>query len=355
MHRKRKVLRYFGIVLLLLLTIYTSLVFIPRSYNIPHLTTRAGTEYWNLNSGSKIAYTLIRATQHQTGIPILFLQGGPGGPIYDRNIRSLTPLNEDGFDIYLYDQVGCGYSNRLDDIKQYTALRHKEDLEEIIERIGSKKVILLAQSWGAILATLYAADHPDKIEKIIFTGPGPLLPIKEELAAISVPESLQLKKPAYTNAQANQMTQNIRTKAMAWFARTFGWKIASDQEADAFQTHLSNETNKSTVCDISKAPVAENGGGYYCQVMTVASFASTPDVRTKLLKCNFPVLIMKGQCDNQNWGYTNEYLEMFPDHRIIIIPNAGHSISIEQPRAYLNTIRNFLVPRDSALQNEAIH
>ncbi len=355
MLRKGKMLRKSSIILVFLLAFYACLVFIPRSYTVPPATKRAGTEYWNLNSGSKIAYTLIHAKQHQKGIPILFLQGGPGGPIYERNIRSLSPLSEEGFDIYLYDQVGCGYSNRLDDVKQYTTLRHKEDLEEIIERIGSKKVILLAQSWGAILASLYAADHPDKIEKIIFTGPGPLLPIKEELAAIPVPDSFQLKKPAYTNAQANRMTHNVRTKAMAWFAKTFGWKIASDQEADAFQTHLSNETNKSTVCDISKAPVAENGGGFYCQVMTVASFASTPDIRTKLSECKFPVLIMKGQCDNQNWGYTSEYLEVFKDHHLIIIPDAGHSISIEQPKAYLNTIRNFLVPQDPSLQNEAIH
>ena len=51
---------------------------------------------------------------------------------------------------------------------------------------------------------------------------------------------------------------------------------------------------------------------------------------------------MKGQCDNQPWGFTNEYLELFKNHQLKIIPNAGHSISVEQPELYLKTIRVFL-------------
>jgi pimeloyl-ACP methyl ester carboxylesterase len=51
-------------------------------------------------------------------------------------------------DVYLYDQIGSGWSDRLDDIRQYTALRHKKDLEAIVQAIGAEKVILIGQSWG---------------------------------------------------------------------------------------------------------------------------------------------------------------------------------------------------------------
>jgi pimeloyl-ACP methyl ester carboxylesterase len=51
---------------------------------------------------------------------------------------------------------------------------------------------------------------------------------------------------------------------------------------------------------------------------------------------------MKGQCDNQPWGAAKEYLELFPNHQLKIIPGAGHSISVEQPEVYLETIRDFL-------------
>jgi len=37
-----------------------------------------------------------------------------------------------------------------------------------------------------------------------------------------------------------------------------------------------------------------------------------------------------------------EYLELFPNHQLKIIPDAGHSVSVEQPEVYLETIRDFL-------------
>lgn len=119
----------------------------------------------------------------------------------------------------------------------------------------------------------------------------------------------------------------MRVKAIAFWAKTFGKKLASDKEADDFQTYLNSELNKAVVCDTSKALKAEGGGGFYAQLMTVQSFNEIQDPRPKLKGCKVPVLLMKGQCDNQPWGFLTEYLELFPNHQLKIIPNAGHSIS----------------------------
>ena len=96
------------------------------------------------------------------------------------------------------------------------------------------------------------------------------------------------------------------------------------------------------MCDTSKAPKAEGGGGFYAQVMTAHSFNKIQDIRPKLRGLLVPCLLMKGQCDNQPWGFLDEYLELFPNHQLKIIPEAGHSISVEQPKLYLKTIREFL-------------
>lgn len=147
----KKTFKFIKYILLLSLAAYLLAVFIPRSYNVAQIRERKGTQYWDLQTGSKIAYTLVAAKGKRKPCPIIYLQGGPGGFISDRNIQVLAPLSEDGFDIYLYDQVGSGLSERLSNINEYTADRHKKDLEKIIEKIGSEKVILIAQSWGAIL------------------------------------------------------------------------------------------------------------------------------------------------------------------------------------------------------------
>ena len=133
---------------------YLLIAFIPRTYNVLQLQKRKGTQYWDLGTGSRIAYMLVPAKGIKKPYPIIYLQGGPGGFISDRNIKILAPLSE-------------------------------ED-------------------------------------------------------------------------------------------------------------------------------------------------------------CKVPILIMKGQCDSQPWGFVNEYLELFPNHQLKIIPDAGHSISVEQPELYLKYIREFL-------------
>lgn len=327
---------------LLCLVAYVLAVFIPRSYDVPQMHKRKGTQYWDLQTGSRIAYTLVSAKGLKKPFPIIYLQGGPGGFISDRNIKMLAPLSEDGYDIFLYDQIGSGQSERLSDINEYTAVRHKKDLEELIKKIGSEKVILIGQSWGAILATLFIADNPEKVEKVILTGAGPVQPMHEELLNKNAPDSLNLRKPPYSNKEANDKSKNIRINAIAYWAKSFGKKLASDKEVDDFQTYRNSELNKATVCDTSKALEAEGGGGFYAQVMTVQSFNKIEDTRPKLKGSKIPILLMKGQCDNWPWGFMNEYLELFPNHQLKIIPDAGHSISVEQPELYLKSIREFL-------------
>jgi proline iminopeptidase len=330
--------------LLLTLVAFMLAVFMPRSYDVAPMHKRNGTQYWELQTGSTIAYTLLPAKGPKKPFPIIYLQGGPGGFISDRNIEMLAPLSEDGFDIYLYDQIGSGLSDRLPNIKDYTADRHKIDLEEIIQKIGTTQVILIGQSWGASLAALFIADNPEKVERVVFTGPGSILPMREELMSANPPDGLNLRKPPYSNIEANDKSKNIRTVAVSIWARSFGHKLASDKEADDYQTYLNHELNKATVCDTSKALRAEGGGGFYAQVMTVRSFKEIKDPRPELKGSKIPVLIMKGQCDNQPWGFVNEYLELFPNHQLKIIPDAGHSISVEQPDLYLKIIREFLNP-----------
>ena len=119
-------------------------------------------------------------------------------------------------------------------------------------------------------------------------------------------------------------------------------KIGTDEEADNFATYLNYEVNKSTVCDTTKILKAEAGSGFYASVMTFKDLVKVRDPRPDIKNYKIPTLVMKGQCDNQKWGFTKEYLELFPDHRLRIIPGAGHFIQVEQPTLYKKIIREFL-------------
>ncbi|MEI6124356.1 MAG: alpha/beta hydrolase [Bacteroidota bacterium] len=324
------------------IVVLSLLVFIPRTYKVPGLSPRTAIRYWDLSTGSHIAYTHLEAKGTKKTTPVIFLQGGPGGPIYDHNIKSLSPLADSGFEVYLYDQIGCGFSDRLQNIIEYTVDRNKLDLEAIIKTIGAPKVILIGQSWGAVLAAAFVTDHAAQVDKIVFTGPGPILPMRKELEKIKPPDSLHLKKPFFTNRMGKEKAYNLRARFVEFCATTFDFKLAPDNEMDDFAALLNFEMNRSTLCDTTQHGKLTSGSGYYAMVKTTQSFETYIDNRQKLKQCKVPVLVMRGQCDGMKWGYAKEYLELFANHKLVIIPNAGHAIDAEQPELYINTILHFL-------------
>lgn len=333
---------FFKMTVLVIAGFVILIIFLPRSYKVPAFREREGTRFWILKTGSRIAYIHIQAKGEKKPCPVIFLQGGPGGPVYNENIRILSILAESGYDVFLYDQIGCGYSDRLKNIEEYTVERHKKDLEEIVESIGVSKVILIGQSWGAILAAEFIADNPGKVEKVIFTGPGYLLPVNTSLAKIKAPDSLNLLSPQFTNKQGREKIYNYRAKIVEMCAKAFNWKLAPDKEMDEFETLLDQEMSKSTLCNPTILNAPENRSGFYSMVKTVQSFNQTDDIRPKLQNCTIPALIMRGQCDGIKWGFVTEYLDLFVNHKLVIVHGAGHSIAREQPEVYIANILNFL-------------
>jgi proline iminopeptidase len=300
------------------------------------------TKYWKLETGSNIGYVYMEARAPKKPYPIIYLHGGPGANTTENIMKMLIPFSEAGYDVYAYDQIGSGSSTRLANLEEYTVTRHKSDLEAIIKKIEAEKVILIGQSWGSVLATFFVVDNPNKVEKIVMTGPGPIFPINTDLINLKAPDSLNIKEPKYSNQDGKKEIYTFRDKLIKWYACTFGNKLASDEEVDDFFTHLRTSLNRSAYFDSSLAKESAGGGGYYAHVMTYNSLLNVENPREKMKKLKLPILILKGQYDNQKWGLTQEYIELLPEAEMRIIPNAGHFIDIEQPELYYQEIVAFL-------------
>jgi len=203
-------------------------------------------------------------------------------------------LCEEGYDLYFYDQIGSGHSQRLKDIGEYSVQRHRADLKEIVALIGADKVILLGHSWGACLAINYLEQFPADVAKIILTGLGPILPVNEALAKEKAPASLELIAPQYSNKEGNLIANNWRSRLTLKWAYRFNLKLAADKEADDFFTFLNQELSKSTDCVLKEEGKQEGGGGYYSHIMTVSSFDEVPDNRSVLQEMKVPILIFRG-------------------------------------------------------------
>jgi proline iminopeptidase len=338
---KLKIFRLLKWTFLLLVILFFYKACIPAKQDTITIKARQSTKYWNLNTNSKIAYTFIEGQGDKKNYPVIYLHGGPGGYVHSKVIEVLERLSEDGFDVYLYDQIGSGLSARLENVDDYSATRHQKDLEAIVELIKADKVILVGQSWGGALATLYAADNLTKVDKIILTCPGIIKPAIDSVEKLKAPDSLNLKDPLEVNGETIKFALKPRYLAIRFWA-FWGKKLASDEETDSYLNKMAMVFTKGLVYDPSKTLPEEGGGGGYSNIKVPTSYNKLKDPRTKLKNNTIPVLIIKGQYDNIPWGNTNEYLEVFKNSKLKIIENSGHDVYIEKPEEYLNAMKLFL-------------
>ena len=87
---------------------------------------------------------------------------------------------------------------------------------------------------------------------------------------------------------------------------------------------------------------AAGGSGYYAHIMTVQSFNEVEEGREVLSKSSLPVLVLRAQCDNQKWGFTQEYIDLFPHSQLRIIENAGHDLIAGNREQYIQWMEDFL-------------
>jgi proline iminopeptidase len=102
-----------------------------------------------------------------TGIPVLFLHGGPGVGCTTDNRRFFDPKR---YRIILFDQRGCGRSTPHICLTNNTTQDLISDMEKIREYLHVKRWMLFGGSWGATLALLYAQQHPKNVVAMILRG-----------------------------------------------------------------------------------------------------------------------------------------------------------------------------------------
>lgn len=98
---------------------------------------------------------------------IILLHGGPG--ISESALfRHYDAALEKHFLMVYWEQRGAGRSYHSDISRDSMSIdQFERDLDQVVDlvkrRFGKNKVILLAHSWGTVLGTIYAYQHPEKV------------------------------------------------------------------------------------------------------------------------------------------------------------------------------------------------
>jgi len=102
-----------------------------------------------------------------SGIPVIFLHGGPGSGCNENHRRYFNP---DKYRIILFDQRGCNRSTPNGSVEDNTTQDILNDIESIRNKLNIEKWILFGGSWGATLALLYAEQCPQHVSAMILRG-----------------------------------------------------------------------------------------------------------------------------------------------------------------------------------------
>ena len=101
------------------------------------------------------------------GKPVVFLHGGPGGGSSPAHRRQFDPAK---YDIWLFDQRGCGRSTPHASLEANTTWDLVDDVERLREFAGVDKWMLFGGSWGSTLALAAAQAYPERVTELVLRG-----------------------------------------------------------------------------------------------------------------------------------------------------------------------------------------
>ncbi|MGL4668892.1 MAG: alpha/beta fold hydrolase [Saezia sp.] len=240
------------------------------------------------------------------GQPILFLHGLLGSS------KAWTFQQNDFADAYqtiAWDAPGYGQSDHVAiDIDAYA-----DALGRLINALCNEPVIILGHSMGGTVASRYAAQHPDKVKKLILscTHPGygdpETAPMSEKFEK-RMQELKEIGKAAYGLNRARDLLPfpDIPQTVLAYAA-----EVAAETNPDGLRR--------------------------------ATRMLQLADNRPFLPKLTMPVLILTGEKDKVVQPQLKaDLLKLTPHEQHIEMPEMAHAPYFQNPTYYNALIRNFI-------------
>jgi proline iminopeptidase len=300
------------------------------------MASQSNAGFWQVEDDIQLHY--FAAGQ---GRPVLVIHGGPGIP-YTQPWKGLEPLT-DRYRFYYYDQRGCGQSSHP--IDTFASKNYYEnmtrldqtlglgaqiaDIERIRQILGEEKLILVGHSFGGMIASLYAAEFPERVEALILIAPAETL--------VMPPPSGGLFAQVRQRLAADQLPAYD-----AYLKRYFNYQnLFSESEQSLAQ--LNNEFVPYYVQALPNAAIPAEGeaGGWMVQAIYLG-MGTRHDYRPALKGVIVPALVLHGANDLQPEAASRLYSEALPHARFQVIPNTTHFMFEEQPEAFAAAVTAFL-------------
>jgi proline iminopeptidase len=292
---------------------------------LSHLAAAQPTEgYVSGADGTRLYFRLVGSGSDT----VVVLHGGPGLSI-GVSWPDLAPLAEHAV-VLLYDQRGAGRSEIIRDSMQLRASDHVRDLEAIRQHFNLAQMTLVGQSWGGGLAILYAAEHPERVKRILLVGP---MPPTADLYALRQRKMTQ--KDSASGATVARLIAAIPTAAdpVPLCRQLFATYFTA-----YFADRASAARMRADPCDV---PAEALRNFPFVSNATMQSLGAW-DFTSILGRLTMPVLIVDGALSVPTIDAMHVLAGALPNGRLLLIAGSGHYPQIEQPDRFFPPVSQFL-------------
>jgi pimeloyl-ACP methyl ester carboxylesterase len=257
------------------------------------------------------------------GKPLVILHGLYGS---SDNWLTIAKKLSNEFQVYLVDQRNHGHSPNADE-HSYDAM--KNDLADFFNLHEIEKAIVMGHSMGGKTAMCFAADYPERVEKLIVVDIAPkdyfLLNDESQYYLhnniLRAMLELDLSKIESRKHVEDFLLERIDSKQIVSFLLK---NLHRNKENSLFEWRLN-------------VPVL------YDNLDEIIRGVNAHWFDDRLPIYNYPVLFIKGA--NSNYITPEDFStirHIYPDAQIVEIPNAGHWLHAEQPQLFMDAIWKFL-------------
>jgi proline iminopeptidase len=257
----------------------------------------------------------------EAGPAVLVLGAAWFSPDLDRLAR--------GRRLYYYDLRNRGRSGRAGSVRMEKDL---EDLQTVLDWLELERVTLVGWDYAAALASLYAAEHPERIESLVLISPLP----PRKFPYWNIYDRIygeRVDSAAFQRLRELQRNDARRLDPDAW-ARAYKETVLSGWVVD--MRSLSGMKAAPLVApNLDPEPL-------HRQYKALLAAQGEWDWREQIARVACPTLVVTGAEDPVPPQSNAEWVETLPQGRAEVLPSTGRMPWLEQPKGFFDAVEAFL-------------
>lgn len=277
----------------------------------------------------KIYYRLFRNSEKngRDKGTVVCLHGGPGAT-HDY-LLPMTDLLQFGYNVLLYDQLGCGRSSLPKNIALFTVENNVEELEILRKKLRLGRIHLMGSSYGGLLALAYAMKYQKNLRSIITEGGLASVPLAtREMQRLKRQLPLPVIRTMEKYEEAGDYSNPEYLKAVEIFYRRHVCRLSIwPKELIYSLEHIS-------------APVYNTMNGP--NEFTIIGNIRYWDISDKLGEIRVPTLVTGGRYDEVTPVVARQIHKGVDGSEMIIFNKSSHLPMWEERESYIQKVSDFL-------------